>query len=71
MACLKQAETEHVQGEGTMTEREKETMSDPWEQQSYADPEEPKATTAFPTIAIVVTALALICVVMIVVLFLT
>jgi hypothetical protein len=46
-----------------MTEREKDLMSNPAEKESYADPAEPKATTAFPTIAIVVTVLAIIFVV--------
>ena len=48
-----------------MTEREKELMKDPAEKQTFVDPAEPKATTAFPTIAIVVAALAIILVVMV------
>ena len=52
-----------------MTEREKEVMSDPAEKQTFVDPAEPKATTAFPTIAIVVTILAIIIVAMILMLY--
>ena len=52
-----------------MTEREKELMTNPAEKATYVDPAEPKATTAFPTIAIVVTALAIIIVVIILMLY--
>ena len=52
-----------------MTEREKELMSDPAEKQTFVDPAEPKATTAFPTIAIVVTVLAIISVAIILMLY--
>jgi hypothetical protein len=52
-----------------MTEREKDLMTDPAEKQSFVDPAEPKATTAFPTIAIVVTVLAVIIVAIILMLY--
>ena len=51
-----------------MTEREKEPitrpsdpqlMSNPAEKQTFVDPAEPKATTAFPTILVVVAVLAI------------
>jgi hypothetical protein len=43
-----------------MTEREKDLMSNPAEKESYADPADPPATTAFPTIASGVAILAII-----------
>jgi hypothetical protein len=55
-----------------MTERERtptndpvenNLMTNPAEKQTYVDPAEPKATTAFPSIAIVVAILAIIIVV--------
>jgi len=52
-----------------MTDREKELMTDPAENQTFVDPAEPKATTAFPTIAIVVVVLAIIIVAIILVLY--
>jgi hypothetical protein len=52
-----------------MTDREKELMTDPAEHQTFVDPAEPKATTAFPTIAIVVVVLAIIIVAIILVLY--
>ena len=52
-----------------MTEREKEIMTNPAENETFVDPAEPKATTAFPTIGIVVTVLAVILVVIVLVLY--
>jgi hypothetical protein len=52
-----------------MSERNKDLMRNPAEQESFVDPTEPKATTAFPTIAIVVTALAIIIVAIILMLY--
>jgi hypothetical protein len=52
-----------------MSKRENELMSNPAEKQTFVDPAEPKATTAFPTIAIVVVALAIIIVAIILMLY--
>jgi hypothetical protein len=52
-----------------MTEREKELMTSPAEKQTFVDPAEPKATTAFPSIAIVVAVLAIIIVAIILMLY--
>jgi hypothetical protein len=52
-----------------MTEREKKLMTNPAEQETFIDPAEPKATTAFPTIAIVVAVLAIIIVAIILMLY--
>ena len=52
-----------------MTEREKELMTNPAEKATFVDLAEPKATTAFPTLAIVVTVLAIIIVAIILMLY--
>lgn len=52
-----------------MTEREKELMKNPAEEQTFVDPAEPKATTAFRAIAIVVAILAVILVVVVLMLY--
>jgi hypothetical protein len=52
-----------------MTEHEKELMTNLAEKETFVDPAEPKATTAFPTIAIVVVALAIIIVAIILMLY--
>ncbi len=52
-----------------MTEREKELMTNPAEEETFVDTAEPKATTAFPTIAIAVTVLAIIIVAIILMLY--
>jgi hypothetical protein len=52
-----------------MTEHEKELMTNPAEKETFVDPGEPKATTAFPTVAIVVAVLAIIIVAIILMLY--
>ena len=52
-----------------MTERKKDLMKDPAEGQTFVDPAEPKPTTAFPILAIVVTMAAVIIVVIILMLY--
>jgi len=52
-----------------ITEREKELMADPAEDETFVYPAEPKATTAFPTIAIVVVVLASVIVAIILMLY--
>jgi hypothetical protein len=52
-----------------MTEREKELMTNPAEKETFVDAAEPKVTTAFPTIAIVVTVLAIVIVAIILMLY--
>lgn len=52
-----------------MSERKKDLMTNPAEKQTFVDPAEPKATTAFPAIAIVVAVMAVILVVVVLLLY--